>query len=144
MSEKRNVLMLISVAGLFLLAILVYAVIVSGNKIDGSSWTLDRFVVDGDEVAVIEGTTLSISFDDGTVQGNGGCNNFFGAYESDGDSMSMGDLGSTRRFCNDPAGTSDQETAYFTQLGGTSGFRIEGGKLILSDDSTDLLVFGPA
>ena len=38
-------------------------------------------------------------------------------------------------------GTSDQEFTYFAHLGAVDRFRIDDGQLVLSDGSTDLLVF---
>ena len=105
MDENRNLMIAIGASTLFLLVILIYAVTATGDEIDGSSWTLEHFMADGAEVDVIDGTTVSISFDEGGVAGSGGCNNFAGSYESDGDSISFGNLISTQQFCDEPTAT---------------------------------------
>ena len=37
--------------------------------------------------------------DDGSVQGNAGCNRFFGKFTTTGHQISMGPFGTTRKFC---------------------------------------------
>jgi len=141
MDENRNLVIAIGASALFLLMILIYAVMATGDEIDGSSWTLEHFVSDGAEVKVIDGTTLTIAFEEGGVAGSGGCNSFAGAYESDGASISIGNLISTQQFCDVPAGTSDQEFAFFAQLDAADNFAVDGDRLVLSNGSTELLIF---
>lgn len=93
---------------------------------------------------VVEGTSPSIGFADGTVEGSGGCNTFFGDYETDGDTIAIGPLAVTEIFCEEPAGTADQETAYLARLTQASSFRIVDDRLVLSDDAGDSVRFGRA
>ena len=61
------------------------------------------------------------------VNGNAGCNNFFGSYEVDGESLGFGQMGATMMACLDGMET---EQAFLAALGNTDRYTISG--LILS------------
>lgn len=60
---------------------------------------------------------------DSRVHGNAGCNNFFGSYEVDGESLSFGDTGATMMACLDGMET---EQAFLAALGATDRYSISG------------------
>jgi len=79
---------------------------------------------------------LVVHFDDDTVNGFAGCNSFSGAFDADGDSVRIGPLMSTRRFCGEdeePDGPSvmEQEAALLAALENSATARLEGDRLIL-------------
>lgn len=139
MNERREGLLLL-LPLVFLAVILIAAVARSEKGLDGTSWQLESLVVDGEMVPAIEGLSVTLTFDDGTVNGFGGCNNYFGNYTEDGQSLTIGELGSTLAICDDERGTSDQEFVYLSHLGVVDTFRLESNQLILSDGSTDLVI----
>jgi heat shock protein HslJ len=49
----------------------------------------------------------------GEIAGNAGCNNFFGQYEQDGESLKIGALASTKKMC---AGKMEAEAAFLKDL----------------------------
>jgi heat shock protein HslJ len=109
----------------------------------GTDWSLTSFV-DGDTVSsVLNGSTVSIFFaEDGAVNGSAGCNDYFGSYEADGNNLTIGALGATRKLCNEPAGIMEQETRYLSLLDAARGFEIDGNSLTLFDDQGNaLLIF---
>jgi heat shock protein HslJ len=59
---------------------------------------------------------------DGQVGGSGGCNGYFAPYQTDGERLTIGPLGSTLMLCEGPVGA--EETAFFSGLGGASSWRI--------------------
>lgn len=63
------------------------------------------------------------------VDGFGGCNRFFGPYECDGAALTVGPLGSTRRF--GPAELMKQEAALLAALQSVTAYRISGESLLL-------------
>jgi heat shock protein HslJ len=65
--------------------------------------------------------------------GFGGCNRFFGSYETSGASLTFGAMGATRMAC--PEGM-DQEQELLTALGSTTRYEIHGSKLMLFADKT--------
>lgn len=79
---------------------------------------------------------LLVHFDDEGVSGFAGCNSFSGALDADGDSVRIGPLMSTRRFCgedeeSDGPSVMEQEAALLAALENSSTARLEGDRLIL-------------
>jgi heat shock protein HslJ len=83
-------------------------------------------------VSVIAGTEMTADFgSDGQLTGNAGCNTYNASYSTDGDSIHIGPIASTRMFCGAPDGVMDQETQYLAALGTASTYSINGTKLEL-------------
>jgi heat shock protein HslJ len=79
---------------------------------------------------------LLVRFDDDGISGFAGCNSFSGELDADGDSVRIGPLMSTRRFCGEdeePDGPSvmEQEAALLAALENSVTARLEGDRLIL-------------
>jgi heat shock protein HslJ len=74
--------------------------------------------------------------------GYSGCNEFFGTYELKGETLTIGPLGMTRRFCEGAAG--DAEAALLQALGETRAWKIEKDMLLLLDGGTVLARFSAA
>lgn len=80
---------------------------------------------------------------DGAVSGRGGCNGFFGSAKVDGSKIDFGQMGSTQMACEQEL--MDQEHKFHQALDGAASFRIDDGKLVLSDkDGKDIVRFAPA
>ncbi len=98
----------------------------------GTSWQLTEFVVGRQQIPVIDGTRITLDFDDrGGVSGSGGCNTYFGSYFASGDSIDIGPMGSTRMFCPEPPGRMEQEQLYFQGLEAAETFTADGKGLRL-------------
>ncbi len=76
---------------------------------------------------------ITLAFEGGRASGSGGCNRFTGSYEEDGESVSFGQLASTRMACLDEVMSA--ETAYFAALESVSSWSATEGELVLSDSS---------
>jgi len=72
-----------------------------------------------------------VRFEAERVNGNDGCNNFFGGYTLDEDSLKFGLLASTRMACPDMEGF---ELIFNKMLSMTTRYRISGNKLDLYAD----------
>jgi heat shock protein HslJ len=108
----------------------------------GTEWVATG-VNNGNEavVSVLAGTELTALFaEDGTVAGNGGCNEYTGSYAVEGESIDIGPLASTKKLCNEPAGVDDQEIQFFAALDAATTHTIIGDVLELRDDSGALQV----
>lgn len=80
---------------------------------------------------------------DGKVSGRGGCNGFFGSAKVEGSKIEFGQMGSTQMACEQEL--MDQEHKFHQALGSVASFRIDGGKLLLSDkDGKDIVSFAAA
>lgn len=76
---------------------------------------------------------LELNSKKASAYGFGGCNRFFGSYETSGNSLTLGAMGATRMAC--PEGM-DEEQELFTVLGSTTRYEIHGSKLLLFADKT--------
>lgn len=107
----------------------------------GTTWQLSTFYDDGSPSAVLPGTVITLRFDEETLAGSAGCNQYFGSYSLIGSTISVGALGSTLMYCAEP-GVMDQETLYLSLLGDADRIAADEEKLTLSAaDGSPLLVF---
>ena len=124
--------------GFFVILMLAFG---SDGEIEGRSWVVDSLNADGAAVAPLEGTALTATFEDGTVSGIAGCNNYFAGYELDGDSIAIGPAGSTLMFCAEPDGVMVQEQAYLALLQSADTYAVDGETLTLSSGGSVVLTF---
>jgi len=68
--------------------------------------------------------------------GNAGCNNYFGTYQVEGNTLTFNEIGSTKMFCGD--GLMAEESAFLTALQEATAYKITSGSLQIfaADDST--------
>ncbi len=101
------------------------------QDLSGTSWQVTGYN-NGKQafVSVVVGTELNATFGkDGTLSGSAGCNNYTGGYKVDGNKISIGPLASTKKFCESPAGTMEQESQFLAAMESAATFSVEGGKL---------------
>jgi heat shock protein HslJ len=92
-------------------------------------------------VSVLIGTSLNVNFgSDGAISGNSGCNTYLGTYKADGEDISIGPLGSTKKYCGTPEGVMNQEAQFLAALEKASKYLIEGDSLELRTTDGTLLV----
>jgi heat shock protein HslJ len=106
----------------------------TGASLEGTQWTLVGGVDDVPEDAVPR-----LMLDEGTASGSGGCNNYTGPYEVDGDSITIGPLAATMMACEEPKQT--VETTYLQALEAAGAWSIDGGELVLSSNGDETLRF---
>ena len=83
-------------------------------------------------VSVLAETKLTAMFGkDGSLSGFGGCNEYNASYKAAAPKISVGTVASTRKHCEEPAGVSEQETAYLAALETAATYRVEGSRLEL-------------
>jgi heat shock protein HslJ len=97
----------------------------------GTAWTVSS--INAQPMLPDAPPTMTFSAD-GRVSGSGGCNGFFAPYQTDGDKLTVGLVGSTLMLCEGPVGA--QESAFFSGLGGATSWRIA--------DTGDLEIEGAA
>jgi heat shock protein HslJ len=103
----------------------------TSNDLSGTSWQVISYN-NGNQavVSVTLDTELTAQFgEDGQLQGNAGCNDYFGPYETDGNAVSMGPLGTSRKACQEPEGVMEQETLYLQALETAATYKIDGNKM---------------
>lgn len=112
--------------------VLVYSSL-EPTSLVGTSWQVINYNNGKDAVvSVLGGTNLTAEFgEDGSITGSAGCNNYFGKYEVDGNTIKIGPLASTKMACAEPTGIMEQETAYLIALESAATFQITGDQLVL-------------
>lgn len=85
-------------------------------------------------VGIPEDISVTARFDNGTVFGSSGCNNYNGSYELDGNNIKFGEIASTMMYCEGPA--SEVESNYLIALQNTDNFVFENGRLVLKQGET--------
>ncbi|MFN2277052.1 MAG: META domain-containing protein [Candidatus Promineifilaceae bacterium] len=110
--------------------------------LEGPTWRLDTYVdLEGQPTQSLPDTRVTITFADGQVSGSAGCNNYFGTYEVDGSSLTVGQVGSTMMACF-PDEVVLQETAFLANLGNVAGYEIMDNQLHLQDaNGQTILIF---
>lgn len=130
-----------------LMLALAFALVLAacGGKADlpslaGTSWVLEEM----NGQPIVENTTPTLSFrNEKESGGNASCNSFGGNYQAQNGQLTFGSLISTLMACLEP-GVMEQESAYLAALQSAAAYRVEGGKLFISDASgAVVLVFGP-
>ncbi len=111
-------------------------------SLEGTTWSLFSYIApNGEEKEILPESRITAEFNEGQVAGTAGCNNYFGSYELDGNSLTFGPTGSTMMFCA-PEELMLQETAYLAVLGTTSSYEIVDGQLHLKNEAGDtVLIF---
>jgi heat shock protein HslJ len=105
-----------------------------GASMTGIEWR--PTLLGADEIATDSGMFVLFAVD-GSIKGNGGCNNFFGSLQTTSGELSVGELGSTRMAC--PSDVMDREMAFMTALQNTTQFEMGANSLQLLGPSNTLL-----
>jgi heat shock protein HslJ len=110
----------------------------SNDSLDGTSWELYAI----SKHFLIEGSTITIAFEDGQVSGSAGCNSYSGEYQVNGKKIKFGMLASTLMACIDTA-IMEQETMFMQMLGDAHRFEIVDGQLQIYWSDHEALTFIP-
>jgi heat shock protein HslJ len=103
------------------------------GELDGSSWIVTAYN-NGQQavVSVLIGSEITAQFaDEEKITGQAGCNNYFASCRVDGEEISIGQPGSTRKFCAEPEGIMEQESLFLTALQSAATYKITGEKMEL-------------
>lgn len=97
----------------------------------GRTWVLDALTVDGEDATAEGGSVPTVSFTaEGEVSGSGPCNQYFGSYVRDGESVEIAGLGWTEMACLDQS-VMEAETAFFDALATVTTMAVVDGRLVL-------------
>lgn len=131
----------IALAAVGLLAIIGLAA-GADEGVEGETWAVAELNSGSGATAPLAGTLMTALFDDGSLNGTAGCNSYFTSYALDGDSISLGPIGSTRAFCNEPGGIMDQEVEYLTLLETADRYERDGDQLTLFSGDAAVITYG--
>lgn len=109
------------------------------DPLDGTSWEL----VSIRENPPAMGSHITISFEQGQVRGNSGCNTYGGEYTVRGDRIEFGVLETTLMACTDST-LMEQESMFTRFLGEAGQFEIVDDRLRIYKAGGEELYFEPA
>jgi heat shock protein HslJ len=114
-------------------AVLLRFAAVTGPALIGTEWiAIGINNGRGAVVSAVAAVEVTATFgEDGRVGGSGGCNRFVGPYATDGRSMAIGPLASTRMTCPEPERVGEQEGAYLAALERATSWSIREDRLQL-------------
>ena len=110
------------------------------DPLEGTSWDLLYYR----KSSLIDGTSITATFEEGVMRGSAGCNSYNAEYEVKGDSFSIEVVASTLMACMEPEGAMDQEQFFLGFLTEADSFEITDERLILSRPDGETLTFVPA
>jgi heat shock protein HslJ len=115
------------------------------TPLDGTQWTLTAFSEAGSETAVIEGTELTLEFQEGgQAVGTGGCNQFGAPYSVTDSRLNIVEVVTTEIACPGE-GVMEQEQRYYQALQSAGEFEMVGDELrITYGDGQGTLIFNRA
>lgn len=109
----------------------------TGSALEGVTWQVAEFVAaDGSATAPV--ADAIITFQNGQITGNGGCNGFFAGYTLDGSALTITLGGRTSMACEDAIMA--QEDAILAALGQVASYEVADAQInLLGEDGTALL-----
>jgi len=102
------------------------------TSLANTSWRLVSYGEPGSEIPVLEGTEVTLQFEDGSqAGGSGGCSMFGAQYNvADGKELSITEVVSTLMACS-AEDLMEQETQYFEALQSADSFELLGDRLTI-------------
>lgn len=103
------------------------------GMLQGVRWVLVSYLSGGQTVDALEGVEAWVEFAGaGRLGGMGSCNQFFGEYTVDGNSLTVGEIGSTLMAC-DPPEIMQQESDFHAALQSAATYAIADGQLTIAN-----------
>lgn len=99
----------------------------TGGKLGGSYWTLSTAKLSNEAVKLSNGSEITLIFSEGKLNGTAPCNSYFAGYTTNGSTITLNELGATKRFCDEM----EQENAYLSLLSKAQAYSVNGDKLDL-------------
>ena len=117
--------------------------VTTAAPLEGTTWQLIAYLdAAGSLTLPYREAPATLTMADGQAGGNTGCNNYFGSYTLDGDSLSFGPMGATMMMCPEPQAM--QEQAYLAGLENVATYAIVGNQLhLLNADGEIIMAFEP-
>jgi heat shock protein HslJ len=126
----------------YVLCLLIFIMILSACASQDTgligNWKLTAYGPPDSVTPAVSDAEATLTFGDGTVTGNSGCNSLGGEYEVDDDQITFGAITSTLMACDDARMA--QESAVTQVMSGTADFEIEGQTLTITNNEL-VLVF---
>jgi heat shock protein HslJ len=109
----------------------------AGSGLAGVTWTLVSYGDPSSPQSVLSNAPITLTFAETGVAGSAGCNQYNGSFQFDNDTLTVGELVTTRMACEDAVMT--QETAYIAALQSAASFAVTDGQLQIFYDGGVLM-----
>jgi|GEM_PF-1779208 len=106
--------------------------------LEGKVWQLTLFAVGPEPREVQAGTTVTIKFEGGKIEGHGGCNGYGATYASNVQQLSINNITATEMYCDN---ASEQESRFFEQLRFAQRYSVRGAIMEIDCGDMGNLVF---
>ena len=104
----------------------------AAGTLEGPRWVLVSYAgTDGKTIQVLPGAETTAQFDDGTVSGSTGCNNYNAPYKAKDGKLTVGLTATTMKMCPPPI--MDQEAAYLAAIQAAASYKIADGTLTIAN-----------
>lgn len=101
------------------------------DQLAETSWVLQSILANDIASSTEIDQEITAVFQDGQMTGSAGCNNYFTSYETDGMSLTLGPVGSTKMACDNAR--NQRETEFFIVLDSITTFNMTDNMLELMD-----------
>lgn len=109
------------------------------STLEGTLWVLQTYVdADGNNAEVLPDTKITVEFEDGKLAGNASCNQYFGAYQQQGNELTIAVGGTTMMAC--PEAIMAQEQAYLAVLNSAASFEISDEQLTIANAEGEVVL----
>ncbi len=107
-------------------------------RLEATAWQLTNFASGAENQAVPADISISIKFEDGKLNGHGGCNNIGGTYIHDGNKVTVSGLFSTKMYCE---AAMRWESQFLQWLPQSQSYTIQGETLEINCGDAGRLIF---
>jgi len=108
----------------------------SRDRITGLTWYLVSYDINGSPGTLINGTTITVSFNDnGTVSGSAGCTRYTAPYTGRPERFVIGQPVTAGTDCGSPEGIMTQEIRYLTAIQRASSYDVRENTLEITDET---------
>jgi heat shock protein HslJ len=109
----------------------------SGGDLAGTRWILTSLRGE----APLAGTRVTLIFDEGSVGGSAGCNQYSGrATWTDKGALTVSEVAATAMACLGPEGVMEQEAAFASALQEAATYRVQGDRLEIGGASGETIL----
>jgi heat shock protein HslJ len=111
-------------------------------SLEGTSWQLTGLNTGLAMMSPVDDSEITATFEDGTVSGTAGCNQYNAPYTLEDATLTIGPAAGTRMACMEPEGVMEQEADYLAALEDVVTYTVLRDQLRLTDaDGATLLSF---
>ncbi len=111
-------------------------------SLEATLWQLTGYNEENGVRSLVPNTEITATFEDGTVGGTAGCNQYSASYTFEDEGLSIGPAVSTKMACMEPEGVMEQEAAFLAALSEVATYELQRSRLTLYNaDGATLLTF---